>query len=506
MVDDQLTFTSHVEAAVNKANKILGLIRISYSHLDKISLRHLYTALVRPHLEYGNVAWSPRHLKDLRLLENVQHRATKLVPELRNLPYEERLRRLGLPSLFYRRTRGDTIEVYKFLHKVYEMPHTLLERAAESPTRGHSFKLNKKHCRIEVRKNFFSMRAVNNWNSLPDDTVKAPCLNTFKARLDCHWSKIIYGRFQNFRHKLAYYCLLSLHSVCHVTIAHCNDSNGTDTRVRVRCNDSDVTDRKQSRVCNDSTVTDMSWAIATCDGHINCWQSKVWKPQNMELPYTEWNLIAYAQTLQCAGQRNRCISVAVIVTCRQNKRCYRKNCDGQRNTCVAIAKIVTDQSCYFVSVTDWLLLSLLLGWKIMYKCCYRYTVMDTSRRLRDGQLTETSYCSTHFFSKIVIDILWFFVRNSFEKRLRNYAVAASLNASLWYRCNDSTDVRHKFNFANLSWMKLWFDAKVFFIKVHTKTALTFCVGNTKLNIILISVTSQIRHKYGCYRYIVAIVT
>ena len=87
--------------------------------------------------------------------------------------------------------------------------------------------------------------------------------------------------------------LLSLHIVCHVTIAHCNDSNGTDTRVRVRCNDSDVTDRKQSRVCNDSTVTDMSWAIVTCDGHINCWQSKVWTPQNMELPYTEWNLIAY---------------------------------------------------------------------------------------------------------------------------------------------------------------------------------------------------------------------
>ena len=77
--------------------------------------------------------------------------------------------------------------------------------------------------------------------------------------------------------------LLSLHSVCHVTIAHCNDSNGTDTRVRVLCNDSDVTDRKQSRVCNDSTVTDISWAIATCDGHTNCWQS-CWKPQKWNYP------------------------------------------------------------------------------------------------------------------------------------------------------------------------------------------------------------------------------
>ena len=111
--------------------------------------------------------------------------------------------------------------------------------------------------------------------------------------------------------------LLLSYSVCHVTIAHCNDSNGTDTRVRVRCNDSDVTDRKQSRVCNDSTVTDMSWAIVTCDRHINSWQSKVRKPQNMELPYTECNLIAYARTLQCVGRRNWCIFIAVIVTCRQ---------------------------------------------------------------------------------------------------------------------------------------------------------------------------------------------
>ena len=108
------------------------------------------------------------------------------------MPYEERLRRLGLPSLFYHQARGDMVEVYKFLHNVYVMPHTLLERAAEGPTRGHSLKLNKKHCHLEVRKNFFSMRVINNWNSLQEDTVKAPCLNTFKARRDRHWSKFLY--------------------------------------------------------------------------------------------------------------------------------------------------------------------------------------------------------------------------------------------------------------------------------------------------------------------------
>ena len=51
-------------AQVAKANKILGLIRKSYQFLDKESLRLLFTALVRPHLEFNNVAWSPRFQKD----------------------------------------------------------------------------------------------------------------------------------------------------------------------------------------------------------------------------------------------------------------------------------------------------------------------------------------------------------------------------------------------------------------------------------------------------------
>ena len=94
---------------------------------------------------------------------------------------------------------------------------------------------------------------------------------------------------------------------------------------------------------------------------------------------------------------------------------YRSNCDVQVNISVAIARIVTDKEiCVLLSqklwrskvaistsVTDWLLLSLLLGRKIMYKCCYRYTVTDTSWLLCDGQLTETFYCSTYFFRNLL---------------------------------------------------------------------------------------------------------
>ena len=84
-MDPELKFTEHVEKQVNKANKILGLIRRTFEYLDGEVMKRLFTSLVRPHLEFSNVAWSPRLIKDQRLIESVQRRATKLVPELK--PY-----------------------------------------------------------------------------------------------------------------------------------------------------------------------------------------------------------------------------------------------------------------------------------------------------------------------------------------------------------------------------------------------------------------------------------
>ena len=113
MVDNELKFSRHVKAQVAKANKILGLIRRSYQFLDKESLRLLFTALVRPHLEFNNVVWSPRFQKDKNLIESVLslRRASKLVPGLAELAYEKRLESLPLPSMQDRRKKGDMIEV-----------------------------------------------------------------------------------------------------------------------------------------------------------------------------------------------------------------------------------------------------------------------------------------------------------------------------------------------------------------------------------------------------------
>ena len=76
---------------------------------------NLYPVLVRPLIEYCMQVWSPHMQKHIDLLEGVQKRATKLVPELRNMTYEKRLEKLGLTSLEDRRIRGDMIETYKIM-------------------------------------------------------------------------------------------------------------------------------------------------------------------------------------------------------------------------------------------------------------------------------------------------------------------------------------------------------------------------------------------------------
>ncbi|XP_070547365.1 uncharacterized protein [Ptychodera flava] len=93
-----------VESA-RKANKVLGLIKRTMSYKSKDIIVRLYKQLVRPNLEYAVQAWSPWMAKDISILEKVQRRATKLVPGLCQLPYEERLRLLKLTSLQARRIK-----------------------------------------------------------------------------------------------------------------------------------------------------------------------------------------------------------------------------------------------------------------------------------------------------------------------------------------------------------------------------------------------------------------
>ena len=196
-VDPSLHFSQHCAKAASKANQIVGLVKRTFSYMDIEMMTQLIKGLIRPLLEYGNAAWSPLYKKDATVIESVQRRATKLVPKLRGSDYESRLRAMKLPSLVYRRMRGDMIECFKYMHKVYKVKTNFLipeepeqnEENGErkSKTRGHDRRIPQQRSHLDVRKNFFSVRVANIWNNLPESVVEASSVDTFKSRFDKHF-------------------------------------------------------------------------------------------------------------------------------------------------------------------------------------------------------------------------------------------------------------------------------------------------------------------------------
>ena len=157
IVDEELKFHPHVTQAVKKASRMLGLVRATFTCLDEITVPKLFTTMVRPHLEYGNVIWHPRFRRDKLEIEKIQRRATRLIPSLKGLSYEERLRILKMPSLEHRKRRGDMLQVYKILNGIDRLdPSMFFTKVTGSSTRGHSQKMVKSHARLGIRQNVFS--------------------------------------------------------------------------------------------------------------------------------------------------------------------------------------------------------------------------------------------------------------------------------------------------------------------------------------------------------------
>jgi hypothetical protein len=189
-IDDKLSFDEHISSKVNKANSTMGVIRRNFEYLDETTFLLLYKALVRPHIEYANQVWSPILKKQETVIENVQRRATRLLPGFKDLTYEERLKKLNLPTLKYRRYRGDMIEMFKILTCKYDEKvcgFIQLNTNQQHDTRGHKYKIEKRFSRLNIKKFAFVNRCVEMWNSLPAQVVESATVKAFEARLDRLW-------------------------------------------------------------------------------------------------------------------------------------------------------------------------------------------------------------------------------------------------------------------------------------------------------------------------------
>jgi len=192
LVDEKLDISHQCALTAQKANHILGCIKRSMARIVREVILPLSSSLVRPHLEYCVGIWNPQHKKDMELLEHVQRRDTKMIRGLEHLPYEERLRELGLFSLEKRRLRQDLIAAFQYLKGAYRKDgENISSRACCDRTRSNGFKLRDGIFRLDVRKKFFTTRVVKHWNGLPRESVEAPSLGTCKARLEGALSSMV---------------------------------------------------------------------------------------------------------------------------------------------------------------------------------------------------------------------------------------------------------------------------------------------------------------------------
>ena len=160
-------------------------------------MEEVYRVYVRLQLEYCVQLWSPYLARDIDTLE-IQRWATKLVSELVRLPYETRLRKLGIYSLYCRQQRGDLIETYKLLNGYYNVDWTKFFslNPVSSTIEAIMQSYNKKPSRLQLRLIFFTQRCVNMWNSLPEVVVSATNIQLFKHRLEEYWLDIGHGYVQ----------------------------------------------------------------------------------------------------------------------------------------------------------------------------------------------------------------------------------------------------------------------------------------------------------------------
>ena len=125
--------------------------------------------LEEPHChKYCIQMWDSQNSRDMDRLKCIQRRSVKTMQEMEYLPYEERLRELGMCNLEKSRPRKDLRVAFQNLKgSCKKEENRFFSRVYGDRTRGNGFKLEEGRIILDIRKKFFTIRAVKHWHRLP---------------------------------------------------------------------------------------------------------------------------------------------------------------------------------------------------------------------------------------------------------------------------------------------------------------------------------------------------
>jgi len=183
IIDEHLTFQSHIDATVKKARRLAGLMFHSTQYHGKEVILPIYKCIIRPVLEYASVVWNPSLIKQIKQLESVQRYVTKRISGCSSLSYTQRLSSLGLPRLDTRRAFFDLVEMFKVVNGLTVVSNRIKLTFLHHTTRGHSLRIRAVKFKCNIRKSSFFVRIANTWNTLPARIAETRRLSSFKVSL-----------------------------------------------------------------------------------------------------------------------------------------------------------------------------------------------------------------------------------------------------------------------------------------------------------------------------------
>jgi len=186
-ISNNLKWTSHIQNTVTKANRTLGFLHRNLRSCPKKLKAMAYLALIRPLLEYSCAAWDPYLKGDIQALEKIQRRGARFVLNQHKRDYTSistAIKDLNWPELSERRRQQRLTMMFKVMNGMVAIPANVYVKRSTSRTRStNSARLDQLRAHTDIYQYSFFPRTIVDWNSLNDNIVTSPTLDTFKNRL-----------------------------------------------------------------------------------------------------------------------------------------------------------------------------------------------------------------------------------------------------------------------------------------------------------------------------------